>query len=356
MNASKAVANVFIKSGLLQLTESREKSVSNMLRILVYHRLGSAETETGQFDPGLINSTPEMFRQQMAYIKEHYYVLSLDELLHCMAQGKAVPPRSVMITFDDNYREFLTTAWPTLKELNLPAILFIATDFSTKQDALFWWDKLYQALEKTTVPTLTVPHESTMNASGDEQMLPLQTKQERQHALKVLKDLVRSQQHHQAMKTVDEVVDQLGIKPRTENAMLSWTEIKTLSDEGLYIGAHTRSHPLLNRLTTEQAAEEIVGSQDDLAQKLGKTWPIFAYPYGNAKAIREELIPYVHQAGFQVAVTMHEGHNVIGKNNPLWLSRLGMAPHLSMDEFRLALTGVYNLYGQVAKIQSKVSL
>ena len=53
-------------------------------------------------------------------------------------------------------------------------------------------------------------------------------------------------------------------------------------------------------------------------------------------------------AGFKVAMTLIEGHNVLGRTHPLRLRRVGMAPHISIAEFRLILTGMYNVYGTLA--------
>jgi hypothetical protein len=59
------------------------------------------------------------------------------------------------------------------------------------------------------------------------------------------------------------------------------------------------------------------------------------------------------EGGFKVAMTMIEGHNIIGRTCPLALRRVGVAPHLTLDEFRLVLTGAYNLYGALAQVGPK---
>jgi hypothetical protein len=95
----------------------------------------------------------------------------------------------------------------------------------------------------------------------------------------------------------------------------------------------------------DEARQEIVGSQQDIVDHLGQAWPIFAYPSGHPADLRAELMGVLEQEGFRLAVTMIEGHNVLGRTPPLYLRRVGMAPHLSLDEFRLALTGAYDVYG-----------
>jgi peptidoglycan/xylan/chitin deacetylase (PgdA/CDA1 family) len=343
MNQQLIIANLIIRSGLLSVIERLEAKRANVLRILAYHRLGRPETENGLLDPGLINSTPEMFAQQMRFLKEHYHVLSLDELLCAMAEDKPLPPRSVMITYDDNYREFLDTAWPVLSSLQLPAILFLATDYLNQNRRLFWWDRLYQAFSQTKHEELHLP------AVGD---WPLRTPQERMTALAEIKKLVRATKHQPAMSLVEQTLDILAVSPQADGLMLTWQDVHYLSSHGLYIGAHTRSHPVLSRLTVKEAMQEIIGSQLDLSHELNQTWPVFAYTFGNQAALHLELRSLLQKEGFQVAMTLIEGHNYVGRTNPLWFKRLGMASHLSMNEFRLALTGLYNIYGTMLNLRA----
>jgi hypothetical protein len=94
----KWIAQWIIRAGLLSAIERLEARRTDVLRILVYHRVGWLETETGRLDPGLLNASPEMFAQQMRFLKEHYHLVSLDELLSSLASNRPLPPRSVMVT------------------------------------------------------------------------------------------------------------------------------------------------------------------------------------------------------------------------------------------------------------------
>ncbi len=62
--------------------------------------------------------------------------------------------------------------------------------------------------------------------------------------------------------------------------MLSWSQLSDLSSAGIEIGAHTRSHRDLRRLSTEEAHEEIAGSRTELEDRLGRPVESFAYPFG----------------------------------------------------------------------------
>jgi O-antigen biosynthesis protein len=80
--------------------------------------------------------------------------------------------------------------------------------------------------------------------------------------------------------------------------MLSWEELRSLSTEGIEIGAHTVSHPQLDLLSPATAFEEISSSKTVLEEYLGSRVRSFAYPYGYASPKTRQL---VHEAGFSSA-------------------------------------------------------
>jgi peptidoglycan/xylan/chitin deacetylase (PgdA/CDA1 family) len=151
--------------------------------------------------------------------------------------------------------------------------------------------------------------------------------------------------YHEAMSLVQDILERLDVSPRVDQDILTWRELRRLAADGLCLGAHTRSHPILSCISLDQARQEIIGSQQDLCREIGQTWPVFAYPFGYRGSLCPELFPVLKDAGFEAAMTLLSGHNVLGRTHPLCLNRVGMALHLSMAEFRLSLTRAYDVYG-----------
>jgi peptidoglycan/xylan/chitin deacetylase (PgdA/CDA1 family) len=83
-------------------------------------------------------------------------------------------------------------------------------------------------------------------------------------------------------------------------------QVLAMQSQGHVIGAHTRSHPDLTSLTTEQARQEIAGSRSDLLN-IGAT-PVntFAYPLGAYNSTIQQL---VREAGFTGARSSNGGLN-----------------------------------------------
>ncbi len=89
------------------------------LRVLMYHKVNDL--------PGNPLSVPVgVFDEQMAQLRElGYTVVALDQVLEYYANGTELPSRSVLITFDDGYRDNLEHAAPVLERYGYPAVLFV---------------------------------------------------------------------------------------------------------------------------------------------------------------------------------------------------------------------------------------
>lgn len=91
--------------------------------IVMYHTI--APTDEKKFN----TISPDMFEKQIAFLKkQNYRVLSLQEYVQGLSTGKKFPRNSVVITFDDGYRDTFTTAYPVLKKYQFPATVFVISD------------------------------------------------------------------------------------------------------------------------------------------------------------------------------------------------------------------------------------
>ena len=104
--------------------------------ILLYHRVARPER-----DPQLLSVAPEQFEGQMSLLRSRFNPLSLDRLSRMIRGGGAIPPRSVVVTFDDGYADNLHHAAPVLERHGVPATFFVESGHlgSTRE---FWWDEL----------------------------------------------------------------------------------------------------------------------------------------------------------------------------------------------------------------------
>jgi peptidoglycan/xylan/chitin deacetylase (PgdA/CDA1 family) len=74
-----------------------------------------------------INTSPHIFAQQMKWLhNDGYQTLTLGQLRLAL-EGRVIPPKTVVITFDDGYRDFYIDAFPSLRRYGFTASVFLAT-------------------------------------------------------------------------------------------------------------------------------------------------------------------------------------------------------------------------------------
>jgi peptidoglycan/xylan/chitin deacetylase (PgdA/CDA1 family) len=117
----------------LRLTEFARFCNRTNTMILCYHGI----TERFGPDPedrSAIAVDRALFLTQLVYIKHRYRVIALRDYLEAKQSRQPLPRNSVILTFDDGQRNFLTVAAPVLKELGLPATMFLVTDHVDARD------------------------------------------------------------------------------------------------------------------------------------------------------------------------------------------------------------------------------
>ncbi|MDM8527654.1 polysaccharide deacetylase family protein [Anaerolineales bacterium HSG24] len=95
--------------------------------ILMYHYLSDppANADAIRLD---LSVSPAMFNQHLAYLKEAgYQTISLQQFHHALAQQIELPPKPIILTFDDGYRDAYQYAFPLLKKYDYTATFFVFT-------------------------------------------------------------------------------------------------------------------------------------------------------------------------------------------------------------------------------------
>lgn len=290
------------------LAERLDSAQARILRVLTYHRVDEAGP----------------FARQMDYLAEHYKVVSIPRVLRALDGGPGLPPRTVLLTFDDAYRSFAEVAWPILRAHAFPATLFVPTAFPDGFLPRFWWDRLEQAFARSARRT---PLQTPVGT------LPLGTSAERARAHALVKRCVKDLAHAETLATTDELCAALGA-PAEEHEVLGWDELRALARAGVTLGAHTRTHPRLDRIPPSQARAELLDSLRDLAREVPGGPRVFAYPDGRYD---EELVALARAAGVELAFTTRRGTNDLFASDRLRWRRLHVEARDSVAVLRAKL-------------------
>jgi len=303
------VSSLLARTGILGALERSDRS-TDRVGIFVYHRIDEIDAEP-DLDPGLISATPADFRAQMEMVASHYHAISLDELAAAHLDGRPLPRRAVLLTFDDGYLDFAKNAWPVLKRLGLPAALFVPTDFPDQAGQGFWWDRLHSAIRRT--------HEHEIEVEGLGR-LELADASRRRAAFRTLRDRVKSLPHAEAIRWVDDLIGRLAEVPPLHR-VLGWSALRALASDGLSVCSHGSSHALLTRLSANDLTDELVKSKARIETEIGAAAspPTIAYP---ASACEATVCEAVKDAGYQLAFGGRRGIARLPLANPFNLVRL----------------------------------
>lgn len=326
------------KLGVLDLAR---KLTPSLLTVLNYHRINDPFRVTfDTFRPN-VSATPSVFAAQMDYVSQKYNVISGTELAAFIKGRHPLPAHAAIITFDDGYFDNYSYAYPILKARNLPAVIFLATDFIGTRKSFFWdliaYCFFYTQKEQAHFPLLGA--QSWVDGSTRNILM-----QRLIEALKKTSDMEKQRVIDQLPKILEVDLPDEAFK----DLMMSWSNAKELSENGIELGAHTASHPILTRISLDAASAELLQSRQRIEVEIGKPVISFAYPNGQSSDFNDEVVDRVHRTGFEIAFTLLPGPaqrtSVI--KNPLTIRRIFLSYTDSFPRFAAKLAGLDRIPGR----------
>ena len=95
--------------------------------ILMYHYVGE-NPNPSDLGRNYLSITPDKFEEQLTYLKNNGFTsITLDDLYGIFNNQTTSPAKPIVLTFDDGYIDFYTTAYPILAKYNFKAVSFIPT-------------------------------------------------------------------------------------------------------------------------------------------------------------------------------------------------------------------------------------
>lgn len=180
------------------------------INVLMYHSISEGEGPT--------TFSPNLFRGHLESLADSgYTAISLATLLAWQLGEAELPPRPVVLTFDDGFADFMTNAFPVIHALGWNATVFL--------------------------PTGKIGARADWKGAA----LPPQP-------------------------------------------LMSWSQIRELSQENIDFGGHSVSHADLTLLSADDLRREVADSVAELEQQIGKACRSFAPPYGNCNQLVREVI------------------------------------------------------------------
>jgi peptidoglycan/xylan/chitin deacetylase (PgdA/CDA1 family) len=238
-------------------------SVFPGVAVLCYHDVRASGDSTRFSD---LHVTKATFERHCRLIADACNPISLGDFRDARLSGRALPPRAVIVTFDDGYRGVLDHALPILERYGIPAAVFVSTA-PVLDGQHFWFDALSRREgEAAVVKARALPY--------------------------------------QKWRTLVESIETAAVDAESHRPLTS-AELERLAESPLIeIGAHTMTHPMLALAPAEDQQREVAGCMAALERVLERRVTAFAYPYGNPFAdYTAETVNVVRHARFDLAFT-----------------------------------------------------
>lgn len=297
--------------------------------VLMYHRIVPTKDMSGAVQAGMVVE-PDTLDLHIKYLRNYFEIIPLSDLTsdrHSYAHDQRKRP-SCVLTFDDGWRDFYDHAYPILKRYEVPATVFLPTDF-IGTDRWFWTDRLGSLLNR-----MAQSGPEKRGSSLSDPLLRELVCMPGTHETRLEKAIALLKPYR--IEKIEGVLSELSATLGEDftpggRAFLSWEEVQEMSRSRLVcFGSHTAGHPLLTTLTEEQARHELRKSMDALiGHKVADTDFIsFCYPDGK---FSESLSEMVREVGYHLAVTTQHGWHHQGAN-PYTLKRIAIHQDMASTE------------------------
>jgi peptidoglycan/xylan/chitin deacetylase (PgdA/CDA1 family) len=277
----------------------------NRFAVICYHGVSLADEH--EWNPSLYVSA-EFLRRRLDLLRRGgYTILGLKEAYARLHAG-SLPPRTVVLTFDDGTYDFLSVAWPILCEFDIPATVYWTTYYAQRQFPVFSVASRYVAWKAgRPLPDLLPTVRSANGAEKD--------------------------------AWLREVCGRLGVSYQRIHdsrifSILRPEEVAELARAGCDFQMHTHRHRM--PLDEEAFRTEIALNRAKITEATGQTPRHFCYTSGK---FRSRFLPWLEAEGVITATTTRPG--LINRDtHPLLLPRLVDHVGLSDAEFEAWTSGV----------------
>ena len=211
------------------------------LVVLTFHRVRPGGDEPRTRAMRALDAPADDFRRLLAWMRARYEPLALADWL---ARGTPPPRAAFAVAFDDGWADNYHHAFPILRELGIPATIFLATG-AVEDRMPFWWQ---------------------MPGLSDAEI-----------------EMMKRRPHRW-------IEDRLAERPDFRQAhaedFLTWDQIREMGRSGLVrFGAHGHRHALLDQLERAEAAEDVRRCWELMVRHVPDALvPALAWPNGNARA------------------------------------------------------------------------
>ncbi|MDX1378817.1 MAG: polysaccharide deacetylase family protein [Anaerolineales bacterium] len=274
----------------------------------------------------------------MANLTENYNVVSASDVTAWVVEDRPLPPRAALVTFDDGYFDNYSNAYPILRKRNLPAVIFLASDYMESATP-FYWDLVAHCFFMSQKDHLDFPSLGNFSWSDEAS---------KDAVVRQVVEILKAKPERDKKRLSDSFPKLLNVSVSDEvfkGMFLSWSQVREMRANGIEMGAHTASHPILTRIHPDDARAEIVKSKKRIEDEVKQPVHCFAYPNGQRTDYNDVVIRAVRDSGIQSAYTLLPGPTRFAsiKKRPYQIRRIFLSYKDTLPRFAAKLSGLSRL-------------
>jgi peptidoglycan/xylan/chitin deacetylase (PgdA/CDA1 family) len=272
------------------------------LRSILFHDVSDTESP---FTHGLgVTVTRGQFEAALKFITRYYTPVSLQDVI-ADSEGRKLPPRPVLVTFDDAYASVSEFGAPICAEYGVPAVFFVNGGCLDNRhlalENLVCYVANVQGLETVNAAIRSLNNTGAPEVHSLNQVfsrfLPSISLPEREAFRRKLLELAHINESDLAAEA---------------HLYLSSQQLRNLASFNFEIGNHTYTHPNCRTLSSADLVEEIDRNKVVLEAISGTHVRSFSVPYGSSDDLTVDLAEHLRRSGYK-AVFLAEGR----ANSPL---------------------------------------
>ncbi|HTS07811.1 MAG TPA: polysaccharide deacetylase family protein [Candidatus Eisenbacteria bacterium] len=236
-------------------------------------------------------TTPSSFEAALRFLVKYYTPVGLQDVL-AGADRYELPPRAVLVTFDDGYASVVRWAVPLCREFRVPAVFFLNAGFLDNRrlapDNLVCYVFNALGLEvinaaARVVKSVDIPRLSCLTDVFS-RLFPAISLVERRAFLEALADLGE--------------IDETALAEKA-GLYLTRKQVRELGSWGFELGNHTYTHVRCRSLDRSAFGQEIDRNKAELEALAGQRVRSFSVPYGCSADLTRDMIEHLELSGHQ---------------------------------------------------------
>lgn len=269
------------------------------LRCLVFHDVAG---ELSQFTEGLgVTIAPGDFESIIDFACRYYTPISLRDYLSTPRNGN-LPPRPILITFDDAYASVARNAAPILRKHNVPATFFVNSSFVGNEDLAL--DNLLSYVMNTCGAEAVRLAARHVAKEKSESVDSLES---------VFDDLLPTMPQWQVRSFREALASAAGVSSvhlaKQARLYVDAGQLRQLAASGFEIGSHTTSHVFCRTLAPDEFRAEIDANKEKLETITDTKVTAFSVPYGGPADLTKELTENLRRSGHEAVFLARDRAN-----------------------------------------------